>query len=216
MILHRARILAWLAWDAASFFTWLAKRPWYTELHLQWVNTLSFEVGTKALEVGCGPGLLSVHLSDRGVKVTGIDRSAAMVERAQKNLPGATFIEGDAMDLPLAGNTMDVAFGASVVNVVPEPQKLIQELTRVVRHEGQVSVLFPTPRLGEKTATIAKHLGIEGLSAAALETWGAKAPKREPSVIKTLFENAGLHEISTELFFEDTIASVSGRVGTAR
>ena len=212
MILYRAYILAWIMWDASSFFEWLAARPWYTQILTDWVAEVPIEPGDRGLEVGCGPGLLTRQLHERGVAMTGLDRSSAMVARARNNVPECTFIEGDALALPLQDDAVDVAIAASVVNVVPEPQKLVSEMARVVRPGGRLSVLFPTPRLADDAAGLGKRRGLVGLSGAALATWGSKAPKREPTVIEALFERAGLLDIHVDLFLEGAVASVTGRV----
>jgi SAM-dependent methyltransferase len=211
MILHRARILAWLMWDSSSFFEWLATRPWYTRILTDWVTIIPVEPGEEGLEVGCGPGLLTGYLHNQGVQMTGLDRSPAMVERARRNVPGCTFTEGDALALSLEDDTVDIGFAASVVNVVTDPQKLVNELARVARPGGRVSVLFPTPRLSDQWPEVIRERGIVGLSAAAVATWAAKAPKREPAVIEALFAEAGLMDVRVDHFFGDAVASVTGR-----
>ena len=212
MNLHRATILAWLKWNSSSFFDWLAARPWYTQILLEWIAAIPVERGDQGLEVGCGPGLLTKKVQELGVEMTGLDRSPAMVKRARQNLPECTFVEGNALALPLDDDVVDVGFAASVVNVVPEPQQLINELTRVVRIGGHVSVLFPTPRLSDDADTVAQRRNLTGLSAAALATWGSQAPKREPAVIEALFEEAGLVDLRIDLYLDDTVASVTGTV----
>lgn len=211
-MIHRARILAWLMWDASGFFEWLAARPWYTQILTEWIDTIPLKPNEQGLEVGCGPGLLTGKAKERGLEMTGLDRSTAMVQRARKNVPGCTFIEGDALALPIEDDAMQVAFAASVVNVVSDPDMLVREMARVVRAGGHVSVLFPTPRLSDDAPAIAKRLGLKGLSAAALATWAGKAPKREPPTIEALFEEAGLLDIRVDRYFDGTVASVTGRV----
>lgn len=144
--------------------------------------------------------------------MTGLDRAPAMVKRARRNVPGCTFVEGDALAHPLTDDAMDVGFAASVVNVVSDPQQLVNEMARVVRPGGRVSVLFPTPRLCDGAAGVAERRGLAGLSAAALATWASKAPQRETMAIKALFEGAGLLDTRIDWFFDDTVASVTGRV----
>ncbi len=212
MILQRAQILAWIAWDASGFFEWLARRPWYGEILTDWAAAIPVVSGDRALEVGCGPGVLSAAMQKLGVVMTGLERSPAMVKRARRNVPECTFIEGDALSIPLPNAELDVAFAASVVNVVSDPQKLVSEMARVVRPGGRVSVLFPTPELSRNYKGIAKQRKIRGLSAAALATWGSKAPKREPETIEPLFTEAGLQEIGVCRYFDNSIASVTGLV----
>lgn len=51
------------------------------------------------VEVGCGPGHVTAYLADLGVKATGIDLSAEMVEQAGRRYPQATYRQGDLRSL---------------------------------------------------------------------------------------------------------------------
>ncbi|MER7153749.1 class I SAM-dependent methyltransferase [Streptomyces lydicus] len=54
----------------------------------------------RALDIGCGDGLLVAELAGRVAEVTGVDRSAAMVRLARARgatLPNAAFVEADVM-----------------------------------------------------------------------------------------------------------------------
>src|SRR6187401_2434871 len=55
-----------------------------------------------ACDMGCGPGQVAQYLHERGVQVTGIDLSPAMIERARRLVPGARFQQGDmtALNVP--------------------------------------------------------------------------------------------------------------------
>jgi ubiquinone/menaquinone biosynthesis C-methylase UbiE len=71
--------------------------------------------GGKLLEVGSGPGRLAVWLAreDRGITLTGVDISGAMVERAARRAAGASLSErvrfevGDITALPFADREFD-------------------------------------------------------------------------------------------------------------
>lgn len=59
---------------------------------------------TRVLDLGCGAGVpVAQHLIAHGFEVTGVDVSAAQIERARRNLPQARFIQADmtAIELPL-------------------------------------------------------------------------------------------------------------------
>jgi demethylmenaquinone methyltransferase/2-methoxy-6-polyprenyl-1,4-benzoquinol methylase len=58
----------------------------------------------RTLDVACGTGFLTRHL--RGA-VTGLDRSARMLEVAARRLPHATLLEGDALALPFPDDSFD-------------------------------------------------------------------------------------------------------------
>lgn len=51
--------------------------------------------GASVLDVGCGHGVPARYLVDRGFRVTGLDGSARLLERARKAVPEATFLLGD-------------------------------------------------------------------------------------------------------------------------
>ncbi len=51
----------------------------------------------RTLDVACGTGFLTRHLPG---ELTGLDQSAGMLEVAAARMPGATFVQGDALDPP--------------------------------------------------------------------------------------------------------------------
>jgi cyclopropane fatty-acyl-phospholipid synthase-like methyltransferase len=53
------------------------------------------------LELGCGPGIVSRYLIDRGILVTGVDASAAQLRFARSSCPEAQFVLADMLDLEL-------------------------------------------------------------------------------------------------------------------
>jgi len=61
----------------------------------------------RTLDVACGTGFLTRHL--RG-EITGLDQSARMLETAQARMPNATFVRGDAFELPFPDNSFDRVF----------------------------------------------------------------------------------------------------------
>jgi SAM-dependent methyltransferase len=63
----------------------------------------------RLLDLCCGTGNLACRLSHCGYRVTGIDNSSAVLERARQKLPEAEFIEADARWLSVS-RTFDAAF----------------------------------------------------------------------------------------------------------
>lgn len=65
------------------------------------VDELGLRPGMRVLDVGCGPGRHSHALATRGFEVVGLDISQRFVDLGNEHAPpGATFVRGDARDLP--------------------------------------------------------------------------------------------------------------------
>ena len=88
----------------------------------------------RLLEVGCGSGYYSevfANLIPGGVQYTGIDYSAAMIERARARYPSAAFEVADATRLGFDDNAFDIVFnGVSLMHII-DYQSAIREAARV-------------------------------------------------------------------------------------
>lgn len=99
--------------------------------------------GTRVLEVGVGTGLAlpRYHVDKR---ITGIDLSAEMLERARERVRAErlgnveALLELDAEDTGFEDATFDIAVAMFVASVVPHPRQLMAELRRVVRPGGNI------------------------------------------------------------------------------
>jgi SAM-dependent methyltransferase len=92
------------------------------------------------LDAACGTGRYSQYLAGRGHRVIGVDRSGAMLEKAREKLPGSEFREGDLEALPLEAGSVDAAVCALALVHLPEVDRAIAELARVVRPGGRVII----------------------------------------------------------------------------
>ena len=63
----------------------------------------------RTLDVACGTGFLTRHLPG---EVVGLDQSEAMLEEARRQAPEATFVQGDALQLPFEDASFDRVFTA--------------------------------------------------------------------------------------------------------
>jgi len=107
--------------------------------------------GNKVLDVCCGPGMITEAAIARGAQAIGIDFSAAAVDIARSNVPDAEFHEGDAQSLPFEDNMFDsVVCGFGIIHL-PDPQKALVEMLRVLRPAGRVAISVwepPNPNNG--------------------------------------------------------------------
>lgn len=96
--------------------------------------------GTRFLDVCTGPGMLAHEAAKIGADVLGVDFSEEALTIARRNVPDASFHQGDAQDLPFEENSFDsVACGFGIIHV-PDPQKALQEMYRVLKPGGRVTV----------------------------------------------------------------------------
>jgi ubiquinone/menaquinone biosynthesis C-methylase UbiE len=115
-------------------------------LALEWIDLLAMPAGTTALDVGCGPGRTAVALALSGFRVTAIDRSAEMRERAVAHAAEAGVLErvavqtGDAESLEFDKDSFDLVVALGVLPYLADPQGALLEFARVTHRDGYVVV----------------------------------------------------------------------------
>lgn len=99
--------------------------------------------GARVLEVGCGTGLILDRVASAGRRVAGVDLSRAMLATARsRSHPVA---QADALRLPFADESFDVACSFKVLAHVPAIREALAEMARVVRPGGALVVEFYNP-----------------------------------------------------------------------
>ena len=104
------------------------------------------EPGTSVLDVGCGPGTITVDLAARVApgEVVGVDTSEAVLEQARAAAAEAgaavTFRTGDATALPFPDASFDVVHAHQVLQHLSDPVAALREMRRVTRPGGVVAV----------------------------------------------------------------------------
>jgi SAM-dependent methyltransferase len=109
--------------------------------------------GARILDAGCGPGRVGGHLHRAGHEVVGIDLDPALIEAAEQDHPGPTWLVGDlaTMDLPAAGITdgfdVIVCAGNVMTFLDPATRRPVLERFRVhLRAGGRAVVGFGAGR----------------------------------------------------------------------
>ena len=92
------------------------------------------------LDVCCGTGLGSRPLIENGFRVTGLDNSKGMLEKARAQLPAATWTEGSALAMPFEPRTFDAAISAQAFHRFEDKAKALAELARVLKPRGIVAI----------------------------------------------------------------------------
>jgi len=110
------------------------------------LERLELKPGERVLEVGVGTGL-SLPLYPRSVRITGIDVSREMLEKARERVARRrlenvdALVEMDAEHMSFPDATFDKVVAMYVVSVVARPGKLIEELHRVCKPRGEIFIV---------------------------------------------------------------------------
>jgi SAM-dependent methyltransferase len=94
----------------------------------------------RALEVGCGEGVIAGKLFDRFDEVVALDLPDAGLRRDWKGYDGPRFLHADAHSLPFEDKQFDLVVAVEVLEHLTDPVKGLREMARVGRRHLVVSV----------------------------------------------------------------------------
>jgi SAM-dependent methyltransferase len=183
--------------DGASYEIMMGK--WSVLVGERFIEWIGVPNGLRWLDIGCGNGAFTQLLVERCAPsdVQAFDTSAEQLAYARNRLPAGapvTWTEADAMRLPVADASSDVAVMALVLFFVPEPAVGVAEMCRAVRSGGIVA---------------AYHWDVLGggfpLADIGAEMFKLGVPPRLPPSVEAstleasaaLWREAGLHDVRT-------------------
>lgn len=150
------------------------------------------------IDVGCGTGRLTRTIDSHAEPelVVGLDPSHgfAAFARRRSNSSRFQFIQGDGLRMPIADDRFDAAMSGLVLNFVPDPNQMLDEMARVVRPEGDLGWY------------VWDYHGMEFLhyfweAAIGLDSHAAELEERvrfsdwRPDVLRTMAETTGLRSV---------------------
>jgi len=104
----------------------------------------------RVLDIGCGPGLMTETLVERGGEVWGVDflESALAWARAEAEKASwgdrAHYVVGDAQALPFSAATFDTVIAMGVLEYLSDAQRFVSEARRVLQPGGLLVVAVPS------------------------------------------------------------------------
>lgn len=92
------------------------------------------------LEIGCGPGFLSILLTELGYRVTAVDLTPNMLKEAKRNAGNLSqqihFLEMNAEELTFKDETFDVIVSRNLTWDLPNPETAYRQWKRVLKENG--------------------------------------------------------------------------------
>src|SRR5579864_1835110 len=108
------------------------------------------ELGARVIELGCGPGFYSRKLSQRypNLEVTGVDRSERQLSWARQraaasSVRNCSFERVNVLSLPFADGSFDALIASRMFTILPEQQRAVDEMFRVLKPGGRCFVAEP-------------------------------------------------------------------------
>ncbi len=102
--------------------------------------------GRHVVDIGCGAGHLAKTLVARGAVATGVDPNGDAVAAARRAVPGASFLEAFAEDLPLPDGGATGAVFLNSLHHASDPGAALREAGRVLRRGAPIIVVEPLAR----------------------------------------------------------------------
>lgn len=185
--------------DLVEFFDAMAQTKWLSAVHDQLKDLSGTWEGKAVLDVGCGTGRLLERGLNEANQLVGVDLSKEMVDksRALLNIKSSTEVivkVADAYHLPFPGNSVDIALSTCVMFLLPEPEKGLSEMKRVLKSNGVIAMLNPSPEMSPEAASqYADTNGLMGFERESLLKWSNVSTKRHR------YANTDLDQVLTRL-----------------
>jgi SAM-dependent methyltransferase len=175
----KARLKAtWESGDYGVFAKYLERGAF------EFFDRLGIPAGTTLLDVACGAGQLSLPAARQGIRVTGLDLAANLVEQANARAEAEglriQFDQGDAENLPYPDESFDIVMSLIGAMFAPRPELVAAEMVRVCRPGGRIVMGNWTPggHVGQMFKIIGKHVPPPPIFPSPLQ-WGDEAVIRQ-------------------------------------
>lgn len=166
---------------------------WNHNVHYHdWVLQQAPPSCTRALDVGCGDGILTEKLANRCREAFGIDQSSEMIALAKRRLAGrdnVRLLQGDFLDYPFAAGSFDFIVAVAAIHHMPL-DLAIERAVNLLRPDGVLAIVG----LARNSAPgawgfspidylwIPPSLFYDWIQRIRLGSWNPGAPVRDPDM----------------------------------
>jgi SAM-dependent methyltransferase len=139
--------------------------------------------GVRVLDVGCGTGVVAITAARRGARVTGVDLTPQLLNRARENgvlaQVDVEWREADVEELPFGDEQFDIVLSQFAHMFAPRPEVALSEMLRTLKRGGTIAFSTWPPELlvGQTMALGPRYLPAPPSFPSPL-LWG------EPSVVR--------------------------------
>jgi ubiquinone/menaquinone biosynthesis C-methylase UbiE len=149
----------------------------------------------RAIDLACGPGTLALRFARHVRWVAGLDFTPAILARARNSaekegIRNLFVVLGDARRLPFADASIEVAVTSYSLHHILDPQRVIEEMARVLTRGGRAGVLDMIVPEDPRAAELRNHIEI------------ARDPSHTrampTSELEKMFEAAGLRVMASQ------------------
>jgi SAM-dependent methyltransferase len=124
---------------------WQTTNPYVAERERDLTHEAFLPLGTRVLDLGCGEGATLIHLdaAKHDATFTGVDLFESKLVLARQRLPRCTFVAASADNLPFEDASFDHVLVRDLIHHIEQPERVIDEIARVLLPRGRVDVLEP-------------------------------------------------------------------------
>lgn len=160
----------------------------------------------RILDLGCGPGVSAIEMlrAEPTAQVVGLDLAGQMLARARRHRRRAglterlPLLQGDVAALPFRDGCADGVTGHSFLYLVPDKERALGEMKRVLRPGGALVLLEPAG--GRRASTVASFARTPTF-ALTMSLWrlaSGAAGRYSPESLSRAFEDAGFQAVTAE------------------
>jgi len=134
------------------------------------LNYASIKKSDRICDVGCGEGFL-LKLVGQAKKIVGVEISISALNRSKeilKDRPDIVTVKADAQKIPLPNESFDIVLCCEMLEHLPDPKIVMNEVHRILRHGGKFVLAIPNEKGSQNLLRFARRLKfsriVEGVS----------------------------------------------------